>query len=33
MARYFSTHRRMIKVLDELDNAKKTMTFMVISSH
>ena len=33
MAKIFSTHRRMIKGLDELDNAKKTMTFIVISSH
>ena len=28
-----SAHRRMIKGLDELDNAKKAMTFIVISSH
>ncbi|MCF8328044.1 MAG: hypothetical protein K9I29_07080 [Bacteroidales bacterium] len=31
MAKIFSTHRRMIKGLDELDNAKKAMTFIVIS--
>ncbi|MCF8326795.1 MAG: hypothetical protein K9I29_00750 [Bacteroidales bacterium] len=33
MATIFSTHRRMIKGLEELDNAKKTMSFIVISSH
>ena len=33
MAKIFSAHWRMIKGLDGLDNAKKTMTFIVISSH
>ncbi|MCF8218431.1 MAG: hypothetical protein K9J21_05570 [Bacteroidales bacterium] len=28
-----SSHRRMIKGLDELDNAKNRMSFVVISSH